>query len=78
MLIRSAWEARWGRPSRGEPLFEGVSLVQHAIDLALHSERNSAADREAQEETRRANAIAESGGNPFPDLPDLDKWRPRP
>jgi hypothetical protein len=33
-LLRRAWEKRWGVPSRGNPLFEGVALADHIADFA--------------------------------------------
>lgn len=76
--MRRAWEARHGQPARGNPYFEWVSLVDHALDLALangHGEER--ADAQALAESEQAEAIAEAGGNPFPILPSLEKWRPK-
>ncbi|MCA9543347.1 MAG: hypothetical protein KC583_20255 [Myxococcales bacterium] len=55
-----------------------MSLVQHAVDLAAAAKGDGPAhDAAAQAESERAEAIAEAGGNPFPDLPALAAWRPK-
>ena len=49
--------------------------MQHAVDMALWAgEAESSEERANRAETERANAIAEAGGNPFPHLPELDRW----
>lgn len=50
--------------------------MQHAVDIALWAGEAESSDERAQRaETERANAIAEAGGNPFPHMPDLERWR---
>lgn len=58
-MLRRLWEAKWGRPSRGEPLFEAVPLEVHAEDLVDLAEVEEA---EVMDEIDR---LAELGIDPF-------------
>lgn len=72
--MRWRWEAWWGRPSRGNPAFEGVSLAQHmedleAVDMRARIERGEQlttvdAEAAAAAEREMREAIAR-GDDPF-------------
>ena len=52
--VRRRWEARWGQPSRGNPLFEGVSLIDHLADLESEAGPALGGPFGSPEETRAA------------------------
>ncbi len=58
-MLRRLWEEKWGRPSRGEPLFECVPLELHAQDLVRMDEIE---DAQVMDEIDRLAAL---GLDPF-------------
>ena len=70
-ILRRLWEGRWGQPSRGNPLFEGVSLWEHMESLVPQSTATEAEVKDFE----RVLDLAERGLDPFEgitDEPELD------
>jgi len=73
-LVRRDWEAAWGQPSRGNPLFENVPAEQHVADqLTRKFIRQGFVDPppvvQADDDplTRAFARITAAGGDPFAD-----------